>query len=77
VYIRLRIQGDDREATLTRQGSRAGLERAEVDDELVMLILVGVIIAGKADVIGEVLAKAVAVLGNIEVVEVELKLAVS
>jgi hypothetical protein len=77
VYIRLRIQGDDREARLTRQGKRAGLERAGVDDELVMFILVGVVIVGKADVIGELLTNAVVVLGNTEVVEVELKLAVS
>jgi hypothetical protein len=53
------------------------LERAGVDDELVILILVGVVIVGKADVIGEVLTTAVAVLGNIEEVEVELRLAVS
>lgn len=69
VYIRLRIQGDDREARLTRQGSRAGLEREGVDEELVMLILVGVVIAGKADVIGEVLTKTGLMVG---VTEVEL-----
>lgn len=62
---------------LIRQGNKAGLEREGVNDELVTLILVGVMIVGKADVIGEVLTKAVAILGNIEVVEVELKLAVS
>jgi hypothetical protein len=77
MYVRSRIQGNGREARLTRQGKRAGLERAGVDDELVMFILVGVIIEGNADGIGEVLTKAVAVLGNIEVVVVELKLAVS
>jgi hypothetical protein len=77
VCNRLRIQGNDREARLTRQGKRTGLEREGVDEELVMLILVGVVIVGKADVIGELLTNAVVVLGNTEVVEVELKLAVS
>jgi hypothetical protein len=67
VYIRLRIQGDDREARLTRQGKRAGLERAGVDDELVMFILVGVVIVGKADVIGEVLTKTGLMVGVTEV----------
>lgn len=68
MYIRLRIQGDDREARLTRQGSRAGLERAGIDDELVMFILAGVIIEGNADVIGEVLTKTGLMVGVIEAV---------
>jgi hypothetical protein len=74
VCNRLRLQGSVREARLTRQGKRTGLEREGVDEELVIFILVGVIIEGNADGIGEVLTKAVAVLGNIEV---ELKLAMS
>ena len=67
--IRLRIQWGDREVRLTRQGSRAGLERAGVDDELVMFILAGVMIEGNADVIGEVLTKTGLMVG---VTEVEL-----
>lgn len=69
MYIRLRIQWGDREVRLTRQGSRAGLERAGVDDELVMFILAGVMIEGNADVIGEVLTKTGLMVG---VTEVEL-----